>query len=537
VPVALALLAPVLVLLTPFVSFLGHERDVLLRPEGLICLAALVAVGVVCGILMLIGGVIGRIVILTFLLTLFVDLQFEVLSSAGRLALAVLAIAAIVWLLRQHIVEIVSVVFATMLAATFVIPPAPPPAGWHAAAAGSQPAGQELPILVHLIFDEHIGVEAVPEDLPGGAATKRLLRSFYLDNGFRLWGSAYSRYTRTTDAIPNALNFSAEDGVGALMRGGVPAGSRYLDALQAQGYRIHIVGEDYINFCDWNRAKTTACIRYGFDFANVVSSLDLPATRKAELILMRQSQASAIWGKAQYFYVRALMWLDPERRRPGWWPQGSMWWGGGSVIGPLPVLDALHGIRDVVAAAKPGDMFLVYLQLPHFPYLFDAECRVQDPGQDWRSQRDAPPLPPNTDARRRKRYGNYFEQIGCLYKELGTVFERWRAAGVWDRAVILAHGDHSSRIWRRHPNVRNTAELTREDLLDMFPTLFALKAPGVAGGYDTTPRPIEQLVAETIHKEAPTARPAPVGNDYVYVQSDDPDRYEPLPFRDFMVRP
>jgi hypothetical protein len=533
------LLAPVLVLLTPFLSFLGHERDVLLRPEGLICLAAFVAVGFACGVLMLIGGVIGRVVILTFLLILFVDLQFDFLTSTRRLALVVSFIAAIVWLLRQHIVEIVSVVFATMLAATFVIPPAPPPAGWHAAAAGPQAAGQELPILVHLIFDEHIGVEAVPEDVPGGAATKRLLRSFYLDNGFRLWGSAYSRYTNTIDAIPNAMNFSASDRRLALVRDKSLVGSRYLDALQAQGYRIHIAAQEYIKFCDWNEAKTTACMPYGFDDLHVIGSLDLPAARKAELILMRQSQLSTIRRKAQYLYVRSLLWLDPERRRlpAWWWPRGSIWWwGGGAVTGPIPALRALREVQDLVAAAAPGDMFLVYLQLPHFPYLFDAECRAQDPGDDWRSARDTAPLPPNTDASRRLRYSLYFEQIGCLYKELGMVFERWRAAGVWDRAMIVIHGDHSSRIWRREPHVRNRAELTREDLLDMFPTLFALKIPEAAAGYDSTPRPVEQLLAEAIHAEAPTARPAPVGNDYVYVQSDDPDRYEPLPFRDFMVR-
>ena len=45
----------------------------------------------------------------------------------------------------------------------------------------------QLPILVHLVFDEHIGIEGFPEDVPPGRQMREFLRDFFGTYGFRVF--------------------------------------------------------------------------------------------------------------------------------------------------------------------------------------------------------------------------------------------------------------------------------------------------------------------------------------------------------------
>ena len=56
------------------------------------------------------------------------------------------------------------------------------------------------PVVVHLIFDEFIGLAGIPS-IPDGEAARDQLRSFFLDNGFLVFGHAYSRFVHTRNAI------------------------------------------------------------------------------------------------------------------------------------------------------------------------------------------------------------------------------------------------------------------------------------------------------------------------------------------------
>jgi hypothetical protein len=46
------------------------------------------------------------------------------------------------------------------------------------------------------------------------------------------------------------------------------------------------------------------------------------------------------------------------------------------------------------------------------------------------------------------------------------------------------------------PSAENQHALTKQDLVDGFSTLFAMKMPGKSGGYDASPWPLEQLFAK-----------------------------------------
>jgi hypothetical protein len=60
--------------------------------------------------------------------------------------------------------------------------------------------------------------------------------------------------------------------------------------------------------------------------------------------------------------------------------------------------------------------------------------------------------------------------------------------------VVIVHGDHGSRIPLHDPDTANVAVMQPADLSDAFSTLFAIRAPAIAPGYDRRFAPINELV-------------------------------------------
>jgi hypothetical protein len=116
------LLAPPLILLTPFISFINHNDYSYSLPELWLCVAGLVALGLLCSIVMALGGTWLRVLGTAALLMLFVDLQFEEFDTLPRLWVLGCGIGMLLLcgLMREHLSRITTPVFATMLAASLV---------------------------------------------------------------------------------------------------------------------------------------------------------------------------------------------------------------------------------------------------------------------------------------------------------------------------------------------------------------------------------------------------------------------------------
>ena len=158
------LLAPPLILATPFVSFVNHNDYSYAAAEVWISLAGLVAVGLLCWAVMALGPWWLRIVVMAGLVTLFVDLQFDLLDAQPALRVPAFGIGMLLlcWLLRDHLSRIAAPVFATMLVATLALPGAPGEASFDRHGLQEDARGRSKPappVLVHLIFDQFIGLE------------------------------------------------------------------------------------------------------------------------------------------------------------------------------------------------------------------------------------------------------------------------------------------------------------------------------------------------------------------------------------------
>jgi hypothetical protein len=69
----------------------------------------------------------------------------------------------------------------------------------------------------------------------------------------------------------------------------------------------------------------------------------------------------------------------------------------------------------------------------------------------------------------------------------------WQDAGVWDKAIVIVQGDHSTRVPVMTPLTTTQGRSTWRDFLDSYPALYAIKAPGYTPGVDTQQLAITHL--------------------------------------------
>jgi hypothetical protein len=200
--------------------------------------------------------------------------------------------------------------------------------------------------------------------------------------------------------------------------------------------------------------------------------------------------------EARYRHIRELL------RSAGWTlPE---WWFKEGHLGPVAEIPLFGELTADVARASPGEMFFVHLLDPHYPYVFDAMCDLR-PVREWDRYRNPGTIPNDRESRAR-RYGLYLEQMRCLYRKLDAMFQAWQKAAIFDKLVIVVHGDHGSHIYQRTPKVEDQYKSSKSDYVDEFSTLFAVKGPRHPPGYDRRVAAIEQLLGEVVGE--------PTGDDH-----------------------
>jgi hypothetical protein len=515
--------APVLLILTPFIGFITYNRYSYAAPEIWICLAGLTAVALLVGLAGMVGGWPARVVLTAGLLVLFVDIQFDWFDSSRSWrefrVIGVFFLALFLsWAMRRHLSRIVTAVFATMLVSTIVlgsiqdVVSESPPA---AATISPKPRSDQDRIFVHLILDEYIGIEGIPVDAPHGREMRSYLHDFFERYGFRVFGRAYSRYGNTYNSIPNILNFSSEPVDGALISGTEPyvmIENTYFEHMDHAGYKILVYGSNYIEFCNQPAEYISSC-QLANERISSIAHLDVTLAEKADLIYQSYASRSDLHRVVGRYYrqlrelVRASGVTLPE------------WWFKDARLGPIPFMPLFDRVTADVAGASPGDMFFVYLIIPHFPYVYDSMCNLYAPAK-WEQPVNPEPMELNDRESRARRYGRYLEQVRCLHRKLDEMFQAWQKAGTFDRLVIVMHGDHGSKISEHRAHAENEQQLSDADYVDTFSTLFAVKAPGFPAGYDRQIAAVPELLAEVVGKEAGDDHTQTKQVPYVFLKGD-----------------
>jgi len=367
-------------------------------------------------------------------------------------------------------------------------------AGSSAPIKSSKNPAQNNPALVHIILDEHVGVEGLPADNPNSPAMKKRLQQFYLSRGFKLYGRAYSQHYHTVNSLPQVMNLGkTQPAIDNPHQGTKIEKNAYFDALEDSGYAIHINQSKFLDFCSSNPVES--CFQY--DHAGLKPIADLASISTAErarLIALHfsfLSDATKRLGEA-YLIARAqLKQWDINLPDLGLPTRGLV-----STINALPAFDQL--IVDL-KQAEPGEAYISHILLPHYPYATTGKCEVNSM-KDWHYRLSAQP--------RQDRENAYFDQLDCSIMKMDAVISALSASPAGDNFIMIVHGDHGSRITRVEPINENIGKFDKHDLIAGFSTILAVRANGIDGGYEESPVAVSQIISALSKSQFKTIPPA-----------------------------
>jgi hypothetical protein len=503
-------LAFALVLTAPWVVLLGYHGYAFFTPEVLLIVTAVLAIAAIMAIASALTGALARTVLLAILLALFIDLHVALprlpsLVLALIFLAAVAALSALLWLVREHATKIVSVIFITLIALT-VLTANPKFQGITNETGTAATRASDAPLLIHLILDEHIGVEGLPPEIADAQQLRTELIDFYAARGFRLFGGAYSQYANTFNAIANLLNFAARDVSHPFLTKARAADewdlkeSAYFRMLEQRGYQLHLYQSTYVDLCHTKDVHPRNCLTYPVSSLDLIQHLQLRPAEKARFIVAALLSRSLTLRAASKAYQRIV--LEPLARlgvhAPEWRPESPS-------FGPLPIPEVLQRLTADIIAHPRGHAFFAHLMLPHYPYVFDEHCALRPRTADWLTNHITSPysLVYNTAESRAQKYQHYAAQVRCTLRMLDEFFDALDNSGLLVDATVVVNGDHGSRIPAHFPSGSTLAGgvLTEADYRDTFSTLYAIRAPGVTPAYVQQPASLVNLLDHYLGRE------------------------------------
>jgi len=523
-----ALSLPFLLLWTPFIIFLTDNQYSLFAPEVLVGLGGLTVLAGLVAFLRMMKQPLWYAMAIAGLLTVFIDFQFEWMVGADKyVALGLVVVATVLVVKWQEAVTLMmTAVFATMLGTTVVQSSLQSPATRHLVPDAASAASNAPPRLIHLVLDEHIGIAGLPTHFELGRTVKDCLLRFYQRHGFLMYGGAYSHYFRTFDSIPNLVNFSTESKQKALVIGKKPPytliKNRYFEILSQRQYQLNVLGAGLIDFCSDETVALQTCRQYKYSalgsLGNQHDSLSLKVPAIFATYLTKYHRYQRLLSAYQDL-------IQPSLASKGillpTLPSDSLW-----TTGRLRPISAngmalIEDLWDNILKLPRGHALFAHVMLPHYPYIYRADCTAR-PINDWRNNLGSVPTESRTGESREELYELYLQQVQCLYTKLDVLFNRMRAAGMWEDSIIILHGDHGSRLGLHDPDIDPFNVLTESDYSDAFSTLFAVKLPGKQAGFDPSPRALEELLAEVLAiplKTAPAGSSKP-SEPFVYFSAE-----------------
>ena len=492
--VGLVSLAAFLLLITPFVVFLRHYGYPLTNPEILLSLAAAALAAMGIGVVTA-PWLIARVLALAMLVTLAFDIQVDQLDGGRELGAALLVAIAVGWTLREHLSRILVLMTGSMLLTTVVLT--------RGSTIKTEPAAalqkaSDKPFVLHLVLDEHIGVDGFPKT-PSLSNVAAEVKSFFGEREFLLFGRAYSEHFVTRHSISQLLNLSFEGFRAGVVRQGDGYAfqltrNEYFAQLAASGYAVEAYQSNYINVCP-DAAHVARCEAYDFTGIGELENSALQRHEKLAVIAAAYAQRLTAYRELEQLYSRLRARLARSGIELPSWPGPRVPKNFASLAGNL----ALQQLSSTLLTAQRGQYVFAHIMAPHSPYVYGPDCNLRPPTQ-WidRTASDAPTGMTNTAEDRAQRYALYGQQIRCTYRNLANLLEAIPESVRHD-AIIIVHGDHGSRINVISPTLPEGKTMTDSDYADAYSTLFAVRSRALGAGYDDRVVSITCLLA-ALHK-------------------------------------
>lgn len=494
--------APFLLLAAPLTIFLRYHRYGFATPEVLLLLLALAAAGLLLGAAASLSSAFEMVTIAA-LLTWCADIQLQD-PGAKRLVVLFVVLFGVVWTLRAHAARIVSLMMATMIASSLLpmrstVAEASRVAGAPVVERPAGTVGDGLPLIVHLILDEHIGLEGIPEDV--APSFKDRTRTFFTDKGFKVFGGAYSEHPWTLESISHLLNLTTARYDSSLHAPGRTPGTyrltrnAYFERSRSAGFALRVYHPDYLDECA-GQVPESDCRRYAETSLRVVHRLPVSASEKASVL------AAGLLGQSEAFSRIERLYRRIQQRPFGRRLHLPAWNTDRTLVAPVATMQTLDAMTADLAQSRRGELFFAHLLLPHFPYAYDTNCRPRPPSE-WRQRAEKRGVDDdgagrtNTPESRAERYALYFQQVTCAHRMIDRLLAAI-PAGLRQDAILIVQGDHGSRIGRNDPITANERTFSHTDYADFYSTLFAVRAPRLEAGYDVEPTSIVCLLRSLV---------------------------------------
>lgn len=325
----------------------------------------------------------------------------------------------------------------------------------------------DLPFILHIVLDEQIGVEGIPVEFDEDWSIYEEVRDLYADNGFQLYGNAYSRWDDTIESLRNMLS---SENVG------------WFGRLHDWGFKITTITSDYIPLA----GDQTITYRLG-GAIKTLTKVIIPDVDKAKLIMGLFLKSHGLKDHA-------------------------------TPLTHFAAAEMIFELEDQIMKAQRGQAIFAHIILPHSPYAFDRNCEMDRDISTWLPN-DAYETAPwrNNEYTRAERYPRYLNQMICVQRRMGVIFELVKQRGLWEEAIIIIHGDHGSRIDTRMEVRGGQPIMDDNDMIDAFSTLYAVKRPWVVGGYFDSQLPIDHLFKRVFLEGKPVHDQELEDNPFVWV--------------------
>lgn len=504
-----------LVLLAPFVNFITFNDYAFWRPEVLVIMLILVLLGVGIAIGYSWLGNLGKLVLTTAVLVVALSF-FPPWRTLPILIPVVLLVLLLNMLFAKHICTLLATVAGVFILGILLLPMSQKtdqPVKWQHAVGKTN---TKLPPIVYLILDEHGGVGAIPQDTPRGVQLKQSLILFYQQEKFRLYGNVYSHYPNTYNSIPNLLNFTtlAMDNAYFHVSDNRQLEQNYFFSLLAKkGYQFRIYQPgDYLDYCKVPGVPVASCYSAPTVSAGLLQLTTTSWLSRLRFLWSTYLLRSPLYQLFLYPVYKAQVFLHDHG-----FARFNSQWDEVHDVSHLPMLTTFAQLRnDIAQHNDAGTVFFAHILAPHGPYAYNADCQLL-PIDQWRQRHVLMPFIQTTPAIREQVYAAYEGQVSCVQSQLQLLFAAMRTAGIYDQAIIIIHGDHGSRIALHVPEAANSAVLTQQDFSDFYQTLFAVKAPDYAVGYDQHFFDLQTLLADVTHSITREKIRVPHAAPYVFL--------------------
>jgi hypothetical protein len=402
------------------------------------------------------------------------------LPPVSGLFAVVLVVTTVFWHLREHLPSLLFVFFMVLL--VMVVAGHRWPKLREAVAAddadnlarawaASGSFNGDLPVVIHLVFDELMSPGAITEALPGGPEVRHATQDLAERHALRMYDSVYSRHFFTGDSLNHLMN---GEYVGRTRLADLasfplqPSSNATFDDLAARGYRTVVFQTAHVDFCQNPHV----------DMCETFASFDPSGDKNTARL---RNRVPALWQALLQAYELSYVSEFGQTllsRKYGLDGRKVDVLGIGNRYDVQRFPEWFDRFAAFAAGVPRGTHLFAHFMVPHSPYLLTEGCAVAGRPEAGYYLTRYPPA--ERSERRQHFYKAYLGQVRCVVSKLDALLSAVELSPQLRDALIVIHGDHGSRI-----SNGNVLEDYRErDFVDNYATFFAVRAPGVSEGID-----------------------------------------------------